>query len=162
MQKQRMRIAPAPKLEWKVVAISNPDPIIFARELQTSLQELTDNGFAINGQLQRGEALVISASRMQQVDAAAMPLRRRIVDLPNAKQAGAPFEEVLYHYNERGMQKQRRFTALVDALRVLKEDLAREGVLPLNITTVSMTRFDADAFSFLLKMFAEDLPTPPG
>lgn len=163
MQNQRMRIGSPPKLKWKTVAITAADPVAFAREYETTLQELTDAGFAINGQMQRGEALIISASRLH-LPEHAPELRRRIVDLPSARQMGAPHEEVLYHYLEDRQQKQRAFPALVDALRALKEDLAKPGdvILPLNIVTASTTRFEPESFAYLLRMFAEDLQTPPG
>lgn len=164
MQKQRMRIGPMPKLEWKTIAITAEDPIIFARELQTALQELTDSGFNITGQLQRGTALVISASRLHAPEAQAAPLRRRIVDLPSARQVGAPAEEVLYHFTEYGAPQQKAFPTLIDALRLLAEHLKKpqEHILPVNITTLSMTRFEPESFAYLLRMFAEDLQPPPG
>ena len=161
MQNQRMRIGPPPKPQWKTVAIATPDPIAFARELQTSLQELTDQGYVINSQMARGDALIITASRLPPTEPPPA-LRRRVVDLPSARSSGVPFEEVLYHYLEAGEQKQRNYPSLVDALRALKEDLGREGVSAVNNATVSLTSFEPESLSYLLRMFAEDLQPPPG
>jgi hypothetical protein len=184
MNNQRMRIGPVPpKLEWRTIAVTAKDALAFARDLQTALQELTDGGFTITSQMQRHEGLVIVASRVREaatesrtdvrahgnrseaeaiVARATSTFRRRVVEMPAARTHGATTEEVLYHYIEKGDQKQKAFPSLVDALRALKEHLHQDDVVPVNITTTSMTRFEPDSFVLLLKLFAEDLPCPPG
>jgi hypothetical protein len=167
MNKQRMRIPFASaQLEWRTIAVAGQDPLVFAKELQGALQELTDSGFTINSQMQRDNALIITASRVTQLPQEAQPapppvLRRRIIDLPAAHTQGATTEEVLYHFVENGRQKQLSFPTLVEALRVVKRHLEVE-ILPINLTTVSMTRFEPLAFPTLLKLFAEELQCPPG
>lgn len=155
MQGQKMRTGPAPKLQWKVVAVLAKEPAAFAAELERVLQELTDQGFAIHGQLPHGGGLIVSASRLPPADMAS--LRRRVVGLPSVPPTGEAYEEVLYHFMENGEQKQRSFPTLIDVLRVLREDLGRPGILPLNLTTIAMTRFEPPSFAHLLRMFAKDL-----
>lgn len=176
MNKQRMRIGPHPvKLEWRTMAISAKDPLVFARELQSALQELTDSGFTIASQMQRAEGLIIVASCVRESAPEATPemrmpsmQRRRVVEMPHARAQGATTEEVLYHFiDARRGQKQRSFPTLIEALREVKKDLeakkdAGPEILPINITTISMTRFEPESFTLLLKMFAEDLQCPPG
>lgn len=185
MNKQRMRIgSAAPKLEWHTIAVTAKDALGFARDLQSALQELTDSGYTITSQMQRPEGLIIVASRVVDTSADTLPaprsvdvgtadprttaaraagaFRRRVVEMPSARSHGATTEEVLYHYIEKGNQQQRAFPSLVDALRILKDHLHRDDVVPVNITTTAMTRFEPDSFVLLLKLFAEDLPCPPG
>jgi hypothetical protein len=172
MNKQRMRIPSASaRLEWRTIAVTAKDPLAFAKDLQSALQELTDGGFIITGQMQLTDALIITASRVLAPTPEAhselpqrTPLRRRVVEFHTARAQGAGTEEVLYHYVDHvdGQQKQKPFPTLVDALRQVKEHLRTDTVLPVNITTVSMTRFEPPAFPMLLKMFAEDLQCPPG
>ena len=169
MQKQRMRVpAASAKLEWKVVVVDDPDPLVFAKSLQAALQEVTDGNYTINSQMLRGAAHVIVASRVHaevppapetQPEAS---FRRRVIELPSARQQGATTEEVLYHYTQDGRQHQKSFPSLVDALRVVQQHLQRGDVLPVNITTLCTTRFELESFPMLLKMFAEDLQCPPG
>ena len=169
MNKTRMRIPSASaRLEWRTIAVSADDPLVFAKGLQSALQELTDSGFTIVSQMPRGEALIITASRVHEDSPEMSPelpthttLRRRVVEMPSARAQGATTEEVLYHYIENGTQRQQSFSTLIEALRVVKAQLEVD-MLPINITTVSMTRFEPLAFPMLLKMFAEDLPCPPG
>ncbi len=159
MQKHRMRIpAGAPKVEWKTLTVDAEDPLEFSQQLQASLQELSDEGFTIVNQMTRGQGHIIVASRMAlSAPPETTPLRRRVVEMPLARGHGTTTEEVLYHYKKDGQQEQEVCTGLVDALRRVKEHLGQDGVLPLNITTVMMTRFEPESFSMLLKMFADDL-----
>jgi hypothetical protein len=170
-----MRINPRePKAVWRTIAVTNKDPLVFAKELESALQELTDAGFNIVSQMTRDSALVITG---QKVEMPAEPqaygtaptqpppgLRRRIVDT-GRREHGATTDEVLYHYMEGGEQKQEKFADLVDALRVLKMHLTGTAdVVPISLMTVTMTRFEPEALPLLLKTFADDLntDTPPG
>lgn len=170
MQKQRMRVpAASAKLQWKTMVVDDPDPLVFAQRLQAALQEVSDGNYTINSQMVRGSAHVIVASRVEMephLPAETQPpepFRRRVVEAPTARQQGATSEEVLYHFIQNGRQEQRAFPGLVDALRLVHQHLQqRDDVLPVNITTLTMTRFDPEAFPMLLKMFAEDLQCPPG
>lgn len=146
-------------MDWKTIAIDTPDPVAFAKELQSTLQELTDDGFQLTSQMHRGEALIITANRVHNIGDTlpAPPVRRRVV-LPSTPSAqGLPSDEVLYHYLEKGLQKQLICGSMVDALRAVKEHLKNDDVLPLNITSVTMTRFEPDVFPTLFKMFVEEL-----
>lgn len=163
MHKQRMRIGASPKLEWRVVAVADKDPAAFAATLQATLQDLTDQGFALQGQLPRDGALIISASRLAPDDVVTVPTARRRIVNP-ARHVGTPRDEVLYHFTEYGAPQQLVFASLVDALRVLHSHITqpREHILPVSLTTVSMTRFDPESFAYLLQTFADDLKPPPG
>lgn len=170
MNKTRMRIAPASaKLEWRTIAVTAKDPLAFAKDLQSALQELTDDGFTIASQMPRGEGLIITGSRLEAPvpsEPSELPkhtTRRRVIELPSARLQSTTSEEVLYHFIENGQQRQLPFPTLVAALRTVQLHLSgASDVLPVGITTVALTRFEPTAFPMLLKMFAEEMRCLPG
>lgn len=171
MHKQRMRIAPgAPPAEWKTLVVDADDPVVFAQQLQTSLQELTNENFTIVNQMQRGCAHIIVANRIQPAPAPRAPAaaaRRCLVEATTAPPRGDTSEEVLYHYYDGKEQKQAAFPTLLDAVRAMKDHYTAAcrgtgDAVPISIVTVSTTRFEFEGFSALLKMFAEELKSPPG
>lgn len=165
-----MRIhAREPKLTWRTIAVTAKDPLEFARELETALQELTDGGFNIVSQMGRDGAVVITAQKIGQEPPVDVPpetqpapvaYRRRIVDAPAARSQGNTTDEVLYHYFEHGVQQQQRFPGLVEALRVVKQHL-QEDIIPASLSTVTITHFEQRAFPALLKAFEDDLTADP-
>src|ERR1700722_21289 len=161
-------------LEWRVLAIADKDPLAFAKNLQQTLQELTDQQYNVTSQIRLGDSLIIIANKLNQISSMAtsttLPppaqesiIRRRIVEQPRAVRHGSTTDEVIYHYKEfstlfpQGIQQQKTFSNLVDALRLVREHLKTEGFLPINIVTATLTYFDFEAFKGLFDTFAEDL-----
>lgn len=180
-QRQRMKISPPqPKVAWKTVAVTGDDAHVFARNLESALQELTDNGYHITSQVMRDGATIITGQRMEntlpsdeqdrRMDAPTQPppapRRRRVLEKTAAPPTPGTVDEVLYHYIEHGKQLQKSFPSMVDALRLVKEHLGRSSlrgedtVTPICLIATSMTYFDVTAIPYLLKTFAEDLAAP--
>lgn len=169
-QRSRVRIAAVEqKMEWRVMSVLNADPTQFASELQAAFQELTDAGYTLLNQMHRGDGLIITAHRIAtstapKLDAPTLPApaltkdRRRIVDMP-ARPTSETRDEVLYNFLESREQRQEVCADMPYALRLLREHLERDDILPISITTVAVTTttFEPSAFPMLLKTFAEDL-----
>lgn len=150
----RMRVnPPVPKVKWKVLAVGDKDPERFAEKMQSALQGLVDDGFSIVSQMQRSDALIITATRMGAEEEPRLA-RRRPAALPKT---GSVTEEVLYHYLENGTQKQASRTSMVDMLRLVLNHLGRDDVLPVSLVAATMTRFEPKDFPSLLKLFGEEL-----
>ena len=175
--RQRMRTnPPRPKVQWKTVAITGDDPLVFARSLEAALQEMTDNQFQVVSQTVRGAAVIITGQRVdlpagipeQHTQHQQQPphgIRRRTVVEQAPK--GSTHEEVLYHYVEHGKQVQKVFATMVDALRLVNEHLranpptGHDPVTPVGLTVMHTTTFDITSFPFLLRSFADELRVPP-
>ena len=152
----RIQMPAVTKLEWKTIALTNSDPVVFAKELQDSLQELTDGEYIINSQMPRGDALVIVASRPQQAQQPSF--KGRLKEAAVRSTHGDTITEVLYHFLDGSAEQvQVPCKDLVTALRLVKEHLQGTVIMPVNITVVSQTKFDFDGFQELLVQFAEDL-----
>jgi hypothetical protein len=171
-ERTRMRIGPpGQKIVWKTLAVTSKDPVQFAHDLESALQELTDSGFNIISQMARDGSLVITANQMiNERETLAPPpdtqpsasLRRRIVEMPAARSQGNTTDEVLYHYIEHGKQEQKAFPSIVEALRLVKEHLALSAgngttLTPICLIAVTQTYFDITSLPTLLRTFAEDL-----
>jgi len=159
-KEKRLRMPPAQKVEWRVVAVTDEDPSIFALDLEESLQELTDDGFTIVSQMQRDGALIITAQKAQ-LDTPPGQLNlppglRSIISEP-PRSGGKLTREVLYHScGPEGPLPQRRFETMAEALRVVQQDI-REDVVPVSLVAVEMVRFEQDALPSLFKSFAAEM-----
>jgi hypothetical protein len=51
-------------VEWRVIAVDEPNAEQHAQKLQQVLTDLTDEGFQIVSTMSRGSALVVTASRL--------------------------------------------------------------------------------------------------
>jgi hypothetical protein len=166
--KTHMHSNSGPKVEWKTVAASNPDPSLFAEEVERALHSLTDNGFNVVSQLPRNGALIITGQRIVMAEGqtpAPTPdhssTRRRILDAPVRAQCAEAYE-VLYHYLEHGEQKQKRYATMVEALRVVMEHLkSQSDIVPINVIAFTTTVFEQEELPSLLKTFARDLIERP-
>jgi hypothetical protein len=58
-------------VEWKCISVHEQDHEVHAAKLQAALQELSDEGFNVTSMQQRGEAMLITASRF--VEPASIP-----------------------------------------------------------------------------------------
>jgi hypothetical protein len=165
-----MRISPpSPRVKWKVVAIDDRDAQEFAKKLETVLQQLVDSGFNIVSQMARGEALVITATRMEEDPAPAN--RRRPVTMSKPMSPvgqGTTTEEVVYNYMRLSpgprLQCSERFPSLLEALRCVRKHgraYVDGDVLPVSIVTVAATVFEPLTFPSLMRLFSTDLDTPP-
>ena len=161
----------SPKIDWKTKAVTAKDPQEFSLELQRALQELTDGDYKIVNQLIRGDALVITGQKVdmsvlhspRRLDAVTVPPpggQRRIV--ASAAPSEKVTEEVLYHYREFGVQKQRSFATLVEALRLVKEHIFAPGdIVPISITCITLATFEPSSWPGLFKAFEDALEETP-
>lgn len=174
-----MRIAPPqPKVTWKTLAVTSKDALAFARELERSLQEITDEGFQLVSQQVRGDSVILTGQKVDMscdVVSAAMrglseqhdhhppPVRspvtgrRRIIDTPSE---GVTRKEVLYYYFEDKQQKHAVYPDLLAALRVVKGHLDDTRILPISLVVTSATRFELKELPALLRTFKADLALP--
>ncbi len=162
-----------PKVTWKTVAVVSSDPHAFAQALQSALQELTDLGFGVVSQALRADGSVVLTGQktegfaegpffpvpqpVPQGPPPVMSARSRRIPDPAPRELGLRTHEVLYHYREGGVQKQKTFVCLVDALRTARDDLKSDAVLPLTIVMVAMTRFEPRSWPLLFKSLKDEL-----
>ena len=164
------RMRPMQMVEWDVIPVTDSDPLEFAKNLKVALQRLSDEGFSIVSQMQRGSALVITAHRVRMEEASVgLGAGRQVARVGDAVRVpGTPLlqprpalgdlkEEVLYYFKEGEEQKRQVFPSMLEALRMLLTHLAGDNVLPIRIVATTATYFDPPVFKELLRLFAEEL-----
>ena len=160
-----MSVKRKPKIVWDfAVAHHNEDAQKFAEGLIAALRHLTDNGFSITNQMQRGHSIVVIGQKTEATDlsqGAAAFIRAAATPAINA--GGLSSATVLYNYIEWGVHKQQEFPTMSAALRRVREHLDDSGVphdiLPVSVVTLTTMRFEPPAFPALLRAFAPE-PAP--
>jgi hypothetical protein len=172
--RQGMRIAPPqPKVVWKTVAVTGDDPLTFARALESALQEMTDSGFDLVGQHTRGDAVILTLRKIEspfntqpldQPTPQPQPAQRR----PGGRIVAHPLpppphvvEEVVYFFREKEHDKSLVFPSMPEALRIVKEHLAKDDVLPVRLVVSNIVYFEPVAIPHLLRTFASNLAQIP-
>jgi hypothetical protein len=175
-QRPNMRTGAKPRLEWRTIAITSPDPVEYARSMQMTLQELSDNGFNVLSMTQRGAAQIILANRQLgpephppgPIPGPTLPppppaptpqlARRPTSDLVHQNSE----EQFVYHYLSPAGPKDQRFTSLVEALRIIRSHVDGDGThVPGYLVAMSVTTFETPALGALLRAYAEIIASQP-
>ena len=64
MSQRQHPIRKSRQVEWKCVAINEKTPRAHAKKLEEALNELTEGGYALTNMQPRGNAIILTASRM--------------------------------------------------------------------------------------------------
>lgn len=172
--KSKMRIPGQPRVNWKTLVASSKDPHTFAGELQSALQELSNEGYNVVSQITRDGAVIVTGQRVviEVVAFANPPIQpgpaphRRIVQPQAAMPRGTPKEETMYHYFKNGEEVQENFPSMVEALRVVREHISGDGgaITPMSLLHVCAMHYDLTSFPALLRVHADALNAdkPPG
>jgi hypothetical protein len=160
------------RIEWRTVAVSATDTVEYAAQLQSSLQELSDAGFNILSQQQRGTALIILAQRVV-VDQShqpgpisgpepPLPPPPPLSKLRMQANLNAHADQFVYHFISPDGPQARRFTTMVDALRMVREHVDGDGrFVPGCLLTMTVSTYEGHALGGLLKAYASDIAAQP-
>lgn len=160
------------RIEWRAIAVTAADPTEFASTLQHALQGLSDAGFSLAGQYQRGTGHILLGQRVVQEQEAPgptipppPPLARPTGSLATLRaQAALGQNETsfFYHFISPDGPQHVRFTSMVEALRLVREHVDGDGgFVPGYLVAMAVTTFEAPALSGLLKAYAEELAGQP-
>lgn len=131
------------KPRWRVIAVSSPDPVAFAAALEQNLNELMEEGWNLSGMMERGDATVLTAQRLElPSDLAAHAAQPTQPDLSDVSAPGER-EEFIYHYLELTEHKQRTFPSLAAAAAAVAKDMEGNDVLPISVSAMRVTTYDA-------------------
>jgi hypothetical protein len=164
--KSKMRIPGQPRINWKTMVASSKDPHTFAGELQSALQELSNEGYNIVSQISRDGAVIVTGQRVitEGVAFANPPIQpgqapaRRIVQAPTAMPRGTPKEETMYHFFRNGEEIHETFPSMVEALRTVREHISGDGAItPVSLLHVCAMHYDLKSFPALLRVHADAL-----
>lgn len=166
-----------PRVEWRAIAINDPEPMDYACNLQAALQMLADGGWSILSMYTRGPAQIILAQRaLAEPPHPPGPIPGPTMPppppLPGAgatrMRAPAPVpqssveEQFVYHYLSPQGPQDKRFTSMVEALRVVREHIDGDGsCVPGYLVVMSVTTLEAPALLGLLKSYANDIAAQP-
>ena len=150
------------RARWKVQAVAEKDPHLFASAKERVLQELSDGNWQLVEQTYKGDALIITACRPEPIVEGAPPpetrppLRRAVSYQPKADQ----YQEVLYSYCPApgAAVVTEKCATMVVALILLKKHLdGGDWPLPIKIVACSMSIYEAKTIPALLKLHAKEL-----
>jgi hypothetical protein len=163
-----MKVGPKPpQIEWRSVAITDTDPLSFALTLQTKLQQLTDEGFNVLFQIQRGTGLVITANRTTQEPPRPASVAPTLPAPPPPNRrfgppSGKADEQFVYHYISPEGPRDRSFTSIVEALRMVRSHVdGDDGFVPGYLVAMHVVTFEAPQLTALLKAYADDIASTP-
>jgi hypothetical protein len=126
-----------------VIAVSSPDPVAFAAALEQRLNELMEEGWNLSGMMERGDATVLTAQRLEVpsevATRAAEPTQPDLSEVPGAGER----EEFIYHYLELTEHKQRTFPSLAAAAAAVAKDMEGNDILPISVSAVRVMTYDA-------------------
>lgn len=168
----RVQVKP-PKLEWRTIAVTDADPVDFARSLQAALQILSDGHFNVVMQLTRGAAHVILANRVvaEEFSTEGLPTVPPPPGLRPPPRKHQPFarplrpseehsytEQYVYHYLSPDGPQAQHCGSMAEALRLSKEHITGDGsFVPGYIVCMVATTFEAPSFPYLIRSFAEEI-----
>jgi len=128
---------------WRVIAVSSPDPVLFAAALEQSLNELMEEGWNLSGMMERGDATVLTAQRLElPPEVASLAAEPTQTDLSAASLPGER-EEFIYHYLELSAHKHRTFPSLAAAAAAVVKDMEGSDILPISVSAMRVTTYDA-------------------
>jgi hypothetical protein len=154
------------RARYRVIAVAEKDPVRFAIHLEEVLQELSNNGWQLMTQVYRGEALILTACRMEPVleSPGPAPQGTRLPPPPPRRAVvhttkGDAYNEVLYSYTPGPGQLPvtERFDSILGALLRLQEHMQGEWPLPIKIVKCELTIYEAKTIPALLRLYAKDL-----
>lgn len=126
------------------MAITEKDPVEFAREMGKTLNELSEDGWNITGMMERAGALIISAQKTEIPKEVLEALAR----MPNQQRPSVPVrednttEEVTYSYLEDGKVQSLQCPDIETAKGYMEEHVADESVLPISIVVMAITHYE--------------------
>lgn len=129
-------------VRWKTVPITSTDAIQFAAELETSLNDLMKDGWALTGMMERGDATILTAQRTEPSPEALA--RSRAETLPDLESAVLvrSVKEYVYTFLHENEQLQSTFASMEEAIASVRADLKKDDILPLSIAHVCVTTYD--------------------
>lgn len=132
-----------PRARWKAVPITSEDPVVFAREYETTMNSLVADGWNITGLMPRGTAIIITANKPD-----LPPEVLQALGAMNRSSAPAPrdlrtTEEVVYTYKDESGVQSMRCATLAEAVGYLEEHIEKNGViLPISIVVMRVTSYE--------------------
>jgi hypothetical protein len=135
---------PPPRAKWKTAVVAAEDPVEFAQQFEEHMNALVSEGWNIQGMIQRGAALIITAIKpdlpQEVLDALA-----RMAPKPMAPPAATPMGEpssVTYNYLEEGSVRSLTCETLEEAVRYMREHVNDETCLPIGISVMHVSSYE--------------------
>lgn len=143
---------------WRVLAVADDDPHVFANNLQRALQLGADEGWILATREYRGSACILTMYKVETGPHEAHlppPPPRPLTVMPKADQ----YQEVLYYFQTGpdGVVAVEKFDSLLGALRLLQTHMQGEWPLPIKIVRCHLDVFEAKSIPALLKLYSREL-----
>ncbi len=132
---------PPPRAKWKTAVVAAEDPVEFARQFEENMNELVADGWNIQGMIQRGSALIITAIKpdlpQEVLDALA-----RMAPKPTVAAPAPTPSSVTYNYLEEGSVRALSCDSLEEAVRYMREHVNDESCLPIGISVMHVSSYE--------------------
>lgn len=127
------------RVRFKTIAIVSATPADFAVELEGALNALAEGGWSIQGMMDRGTGLVITAQKAE-IPAPPLPSELHLTQPPSYPEQ----LEVVYWFLREGKMEEKSFPSLDLALVVLREHIeqTKEDIVPVSMTLLRTAQFD--------------------